>query len=115
MFIHHVNGVDWLVITAFEELKPMFIEEAGPIPSYFSSNSELSLIDQAKRYGFLPTLRGVISDTGTYQCKDLEEDLNPQLACIVEGRGRVFIYHATKWLLSMTTNLHYSNGLILVK
>ncbi|QFT10009.1 hypothetical protein FIV04_08495 [Vibrio sp. THAF190c] len=28
MFIHHVNGVDWLVITAFEELKPMFIEDA---------------------------------------------------------------------------------------
>ncbi|MEZ9516191.1 cytosolic protein [Vibrio splendidus] len=93
MFIHHVNGIDWLVITAFEELKPMFIEDAGPIPAYFSTASELSLIDQAKRsYGFLPTLRGVITDTGTYQSKDLEEDLNPQLACIVEGRGRVFIY-----------------------
>lgn len=53
MFIHHVNGIDWLVITAFEELKPMFIEDAGPIPSYFSTASELSLIDQAKRsYGF---------------------------------------------------------------
>ncbi|MFA0193107.1 cytosolic protein [Vibrio artabrorum] len=94
MFIHHVNGIDWLVITAFEELKPMFIEDAGSIPSYFSISSELSLIDQAKRRcGFLPTLRGVITDTGTYQSKDLEEDLNPQLACIVEGRGRVFIYH----------------------
>ena len=94
MFIHHVNGIDWLVITAFEELKTMFIEDAGPIPAYFSTASELSLIDQAKRsYGFLPTLRGVITDTGTFQSKDLEEDLNPQLACIVEGRGRVFIYH----------------------
>ncbi|MGO2455223.1 MAG: hypothetical protein ACTH7T_00005, partial [Vibrio casei] len=29
MFIHHVNGIDWLVITAFEELKTLFIEEAG--------------------------------------------------------------------------------------
>ncbi len=29
MFIHHVNDIDWLVITAFEELKTMFIEEAG--------------------------------------------------------------------------------------
>jgi hypothetical protein len=94
MFIHHVNGIDWLVITAFEELKPMFIEDAGPIPAYFSTASELSLIDQAKRsYGFLPTLRGVITDTGTYQSENLEEDLNPQLACIVEGRGRVFLYH----------------------
>ncbi|PTP38206.1 cytosolic protein [Vibrio splendidus] len=93
MFIHHVNGIDWLVITAFEELKPMFIEDAGPIPAYFSTTSELSLIDQAKRsYGFLPKLRGVITDTGTYQSENLEEDLNPQLACIVEGRGRVFIY-----------------------
>ncbi len=74
------------MITAFEELKPMFIEDAGPIPSYFSSNSELSLIEQAKyNYGFLPTLRGVIIDTGTYQSKDLEEDLNPQLTCIVKG------------------------------
>ena len=70
MFIHHVNGIDWLLMTAFEELKTMFIEDAGPIPSYFSSASELNLIDQAKRrYGFLPTLRGVITDTGTYQCK----------------------------------------------
>ena len=94
MFIHHVNGIDWLVITAFEELKPMFIEEAGAIPSCFSTASELSLIDQAKRtYGYLPTLSGVITDTGTFQSKDNEEDLNPQLACLVEGRGRVFIYH----------------------
>lgn len=31
MFIHHVNGIDWLVITAFEELKPIFIEDAGAI------------------------------------------------------------------------------------
>ena len=93
MFIHHVNGIDWLVITAFEELKTIFIEEAGAIPFCFSSASELSLIDQAKRsYGFLPKLRGVITDTGTYQCENLEEDLNPQLACLVEGRGRVFIY-----------------------
>lgn len=94
MYIHHVNGIDWLVITAFEELKTIFIEEAGAIPSCFSTASELNLIDQAKRsYGFLPTLSGVITDTGTYQSKDLEEDLNPQLACLVEGRGRVFIYH----------------------
>ncbi|MFA0580287.1 cytosolic protein, partial [Vibrio sp. 10N.222.49.F1] len=93
MFIHHVNGVDWLVITAFEELKPMFIEEAGPIPSYFSSNSELSLIDQAKRYGFLPALCGVSTDTGTFKNLDLEKDLNPQLTCIGEELGRVFIYH----------------------
>jgi len=63
----------------------------------------LSLIDQAKRsYGFLPTLRGVITDTGTYQSKDLEEDLNPQLACIVEGRGRCLFITATMWHLSMT-------------
>ncbi|ANS85207.1 cytosolic protein [Vibrio scophthalmi] len=96
MFIHHVNDIDWLVITAFEELKSMFIEDAGPIPSYFSTSSELSLIDQAKRsYGFLPTLRGVITDTGTYQSQELEEDLIPQLACLVEGRGRVFIYHGS--------------------
>ncbi|WP_413282485.1 cytosolic protein [Vibrio sp. MA40-2] len=94
MFIHHVNGIDWLVITAFEELKTMFIEEAGAIPSCFSSDSELSLIEQAKRtYGYLPTFNGVITDTGTYQRKNNEEDLNPQLACLVEGRGRVFIYH----------------------
>ncbi|MDO6684472.1 MULTISPECIES: cytosolic protein [unclassified Agarivorans] len=93
MFIHHVNGIDWLVITAFEELKPMFIEEAGAIPSCFSTVSELSLIDQAKRtYGHLPTLSGVITDTGTFQSRDNEEDLTPQLACLVEGRGRVFIY-----------------------
>lgn len=32
MFIHHVNGIDWLVITAYEELKTMFIKEAGAIP-----------------------------------------------------------------------------------
>jgi hypothetical protein len=32
MLIHHVNGIDWLVITAFEELKTMFIEEAGIYP-----------------------------------------------------------------------------------
>ena len=94
MFIHHVNGIDWLVITAFEELKPLFIEDAGSIPASFSITSELSLIDQAKRtYGYLPPLRGVITDTGTFQSQDNEEDLNPQLACIVEGRGRVFIYH----------------------
>ncbi|HDM8232050.1 cytosolic protein [Vibrio campbellii] len=94
MFIHHVNGIDWLVITAFEELKPLFIEDAGSIPACFSIASELSLIDQAKRtYGYLPPLRGVITDTGTFQSQDNEEDLNPQLACIVEGRGRVFIYH----------------------
>ena len=31
MLIHHVNGIDWLVITAFEELKTIFIEEAGAI------------------------------------------------------------------------------------
>ncbi|APX06122.1 MULTISPECIES: cytosolic protein [Vibrio] len=94
MFIHHVNGIDWLVITAFEELKPLFIEDAGSIPACFSITSELSLIDQAKRtYGYLPPLRGVITDTGTFQSQDNEEDLNPQLACIVEGRGRVFIYN----------------------
>ncbi|WOT06444.1 cytosolic protein [Shewanella youngdeokensis] len=94
MFIHHVNGIDWLVITAFEELNTLFIEEAGEIPRSFSSTSELSLIDQAKRtYGYLPTLSGVITDTGTFQSQDYEEDLNPQLACVVEGRGRVFIYH----------------------
>ncbi|CAH1558414.1 hypothetical protein THOB06_10517 [Vibrio rotiferianus] len=29
----------------------------------------------------------------TFQSPDHEEDLNPQLACLVEGRGRVFIYH----------------------
>ena len=92
MFIHHVNGIDWLVITAFEELKPIFIEDAGKIPSCFSTDSELNLIDQAKRaYGYLPTLSGVITDTGTFQSPDNEEDLNPQLACLVEGRGRVFI------------------------
>jgi hypothetical protein len=95
MFIHHVNGIDWLVITAFEELKPIFIEDAGRIPSYFSSTSELSLIDQAKRaYGYLPQLSGVITDTGTFQSPANDEDLNPQLACLVEGRGRVFIYHS---------------------
>ena len=94
MFIHHVNGIDWLVITAFKELKPIFIEDAGKIPSCFSTDSELNLIDQAKRaYGYLPTLSGVITDTGTFQSPDNEEDLNPQLACLVEGRGRVFIYH----------------------
>lgn len=94
MFIHHVNGIDWLVITAFEELKPIFIEDAGEIPSCFSIDSELNLIDQAKRaYGYLPTLSGVITDTGTFQSQDNEEDLNPQLACLVEGRSRVFIYH----------------------
>ncbi len=94
MFIHHVNDIDWLVITAFEELKPIFIEDAGAIPSYFSSASELSLIDQAKRHhGYLPNLNGVITDTGTFQRNDHQEDLEPQLACLVEGRGRVFIYH----------------------
>ena len=94
MFIHHVNGIDWLVITGFEELKTLFIEEAGAIPFCFSTASELNLIDQAKRtYGYLPTLSGVITDTGTFQSQDNEEDLNPQLACLVEGRGRVFIYH----------------------
>ncbi|CAM3222174.1 hypothetical protein [Shewanella pealeana] len=94
MYIHHVNGIDWLVITAFEELKTLFIEEAGGIPFCFSTASELNLIAQAKRtYGYLPTLSGVITDTGIYQSKDNEEDLHPQLACLVEGRGRVFIYH----------------------
>ena len=94
MFIHHVNGIDWLVLTAFEEMKTMFIEDAGAIPACFSIDSELSLIDQAKRsYGYLPTFSGVITDIGTYQSKDNEEDLNPQLACLVEGRGRVFIYY----------------------
>ncbi|MBL4260556.1 cytosolic protein [Vibrio fluvialis] len=94
MFIHHVNDIDWLVITAFEELKTLFIEDAGTIPSYFSTTSELSLIDQAKRTcGYLPKLDGVITDTGTFQRPNNEEDLNPQLACLVEGRGRVFIYH----------------------
>ncbi|MGF1750989.1 cytosolic protein [Vibrio cionasavignyae] len=94
MFIHHVNGIDWLVITAFEELKTMFIEEAGAIPLCFSTTSELNLIDQAKRtYGYLPTLSGVITDTGTFQSQNNEEDLHPQLACLVEGHGRVFIYH----------------------
>ncbi|MBD0785705.1 cytosolic protein [Vibrio sp. Y2-5] len=95
MFIHHVNGIDWLVITAFEELKTIFIEEAGAIPSYFSAASELNPLDQAKRaYGYLPPLQGVITDTGTFQSQDNEEDLNPQLACLVEGHGRVFIYHS---------------------
>lgn len=94
MFIHRVNDIDWLVITAFEELKPLFIEDAGRIPSCFSTTSELSLIDQAKRtYGFLPNLSGVVTDTGTFQRENNEEDLNPQLACVVEGRGRIFIYH----------------------
>ncbi|PQJ89472.1 cytosolic protein [Aliivibrio sifiae] len=96
MFIHHVNDIDWLVITAFEELKTLFIEEAGEIPFCFSAASELSLIDQAKRtYGYLPTLCGVITDTGTFQSQDDEEDLSPQLACLVKGRGRVFIYHGS--------------------
>lgn len=94
MFIHSVNGIDWLVITAYEELKTMFIEDAGVIPTYFSADSELSLIDQAKRgYGHLRKYTGVVTDTGTYQSPDLDEDLNPQLACLVEGRGRVFIYY----------------------
>ncbi|MCG9677182.1 cytosolic protein [Vibrio sp. Isolate24] len=94
MFIHRVNDIDWLVITAFEELKTIFIEEAGAIPSCFSTASELNLIDQAKRtYGYLPKLSGVVTDTGTFQSQDNEEGLNPQLACLVEGRGRVFIYH----------------------
>ena len=94
MFIHHVNGIDWLVITAFEELKSFFIEDAGTIPNCFSSASEMSLIDQAKRtFGYLPQLDGVVTDTGTFQSQDNKEDLNPQLACLVEGRGRVFIYH----------------------
>ncbi|MGI2168824.1 cytosolic protein [Shewanella sp. MF05960] len=94
MFIHHVNDIDWLVITAFEELKTMFIEEAGTIPACFSTASELNLVDQAKRtYGYLPAHSGVITDIGTYQRQGNEEDLNPQLACFVEGRGRVFIYH----------------------
>lgn len=89
-----MNGIDWLVITAFEELKPIFIEDAGTIPSCFSISSELSLIDQAKRaYGYLPKLSGVVTDTGTFQSQNNEEDLNPQLACLVEGRCRVFIYH----------------------
>ncbi|GAL24772.1 hypothetical protein JCM19239_7372 [Vibrio variabilis] len=41
----------------------------------------------------MPRLNGVVTDTGTFQSQSNEEDLNPQLACIVEGRGRVFIYH----------------------
>ncbi|MDP5254724.1 MULTISPECIES: cytosolic protein [unclassified Vibrio] len=94
MFIHRVNDIDWLVITGFEELKPLFIQDAGSIPHCFSTTSELSLIDQAKRsYGYLPNLNGVITDTGTLVREGVEEDLNPQLACLVEGRGRVFIYH----------------------
>ncbi|WP_087019588.1 cytosolic protein [Thaumasiovibrio subtropicus] len=94
MFIHHVNGIDWLVITAFEELKTLFIEEAGTIPACFSTTSELSLIDQARRtFGVLPSLSGVITDVGTFQREDHDEDLPPLLACLVEGRGRVFIYH----------------------
>jgi hypothetical protein len=94
MFIHHVNGIDWLVITAFEELKPLFIEEAGAIPHCFSIDSELPLMEQARRtFGYLPKLSGAITDTGTYHSKEIQEDLNPQLACLVEGRGRVFIYH----------------------
>ncbi|MFV8456431.1 cytosolic protein [Vibrio owensii] len=92
MFIHHVNGIDWLVITAFEELKTLFIEDAGSIPSCFSSASELSLIDQARAtYGYLPTLDGVITDVGTFQ-RNNEEDLSPQLACLVGNRDRAFIY-----------------------
>lgn len=76
MFIHHINGIDWLGITDFEELKRMFIEDAGPIPSYFSSNIELSLIVQAKcSHGFSFTLRGVITDTATYQSKGLKKIL----------------------------------------
>ncbi len=94
MFIHHVNDIDWLVITAFEELKTMFIEEGDAITSCFSRASELNMIDQAKRtYGYLPKLSGVITDTGTFQRPNNQEDLTPQLACLVEGRGRVFIYH----------------------
>nr|WP_086939938.1 cytosolic protein [Thaumasiovibrio occultus] len=94
MYIHRVNDIDWLVITAFEELKALFIEDAGTIPACFSTTSELSLIDQAKRtYGYLPPLRGVITDTGIFQRQGHAEDLNAQLACVVEGRGRVFIYH----------------------
>ena len=94
MFIHHVNGIDWLVITAFEEIRTIFIEEAGAIPGCFSTDCELNLIDQAKRkYGYLPSLNGLVTDTGTFQGRDNEEELNPQLACLVEGRGRVFIYH----------------------
>jgi len=79
------------VIIAFEELKPMFIENAGPIPSHFSIDSELASHAQL---WFLPTLRVVTNDTGTCQSNDLKEDLNPQLACIVKGRGRVFIYRS---------------------
>lgn len=57
-------------------------------------SSELNLIDQAKRnYGYLPNLNGVITDTGKFVREGVEEDLNPQLAWLVEGRGRVFIYH----------------------
>ncbi|WP_281221844.1 cytosolic protein [Photobacterium sanguinicancri] len=94
MFIHHVNGIDWLVITAFEGLKTIFIEEVDAIPFCFSAASELNLIVREKRtYGYLPTFSGVITDIGTFQSQDNEEDLNPQLACLVEGRGRVLIYH----------------------
>ncbi len=100
MFIHHVSGIDWLVITAFEELKPMFYRRCWPNPSYFSSNSELSLIDQAKRsYGFLPTLRGVITDTGTYQV-DLEEDLGTRSWPVsLKVVGECSSITATTWLL----------------
>ncbi|MFV0575900.1 MAG: cytosolic protein [Vibrio sp.] len=53
-----------------------------------------NLIDQAKRtYGYFPKFSGIVIDTGTFQSPNNEEDLNPQLACVVEGRGRIFIYH----------------------
>ncbi|MDA0129372.1 cytosolic protein [Vibrio sp. MarTm2] len=66
---------------------------ADAIPSHFSTTSELSLIDQAKRaYGQLPKLSGVITNRGIFESKEME-GLNPQLACLVEERGRVFIYH----------------------
>lgn len=41
MFIHHANGIDWLVITAFEELKTIFIEEADEIPFCFSTTRRI--------------------------------------------------------------------------
>ncbi|WP_264906150.1 hypothetical protein [Vibrio sp. STUT-A11] len=55
MFIHHVNSIDWLVITAFEELKTISIEEVGAIPSYFSAASELNLCSSIIHKYDLPT------------------------------------------------------------
>ncbi|WP_080967700.1 cytosolic protein [Vibrio crassostreae] len=73
-------------------MKTIFIEEAGAIPYSFSTTSEFNLIDQAKRpYGYFPILSGVITDTGTFQNQNNNEDLSPQLAHRVEGHGRSFI------------------------